>query len=111
MARAIGKYSVAIEGHRTSVSLEPEFWHALKVIAAARGVTLGALVTEVDRIRAGNLSSALRVFVLKEIVKQPGTVKYPFPEDRGLGRGVIKPRSERSAHPSHPGPTVRHGWS
>ena len=69
MARAIGKYSVAIEGHRTSVSLEPEFWHALKVIAAARGVTLGALVTEVDRMRAGNLSSALRLFVLKEIVK------------------------------------------
>ena len=54
MARAIGKYSVAIEGHRTSVSLEPEFWHALKVIAAARGVTLGVLVTEVDAIKHTN---------------------------------------------------------
>ncbi len=68
MARAIGKYSVAIDGHRTSVSLEPEFWRALKQIAAARRVTLGALVSEVDRTREGNLSSALRVFVLKEAI-------------------------------------------
>ena len=67
MARAIGKYSVAIDGHRTSVSLEPEFWRALKAIAAVRRVTLGALVAEVDRARKGNLSSALRVFVLNEM--------------------------------------------
>ena len=66
MDRAIGKYSVAIDGHRTSVSLEPVFWGALKEIAAARGMTLSAVVTEVDRTRRGNLSSALRVFVLKE---------------------------------------------
>ena len=66
VAREIGKYSVAIDGHRTSVSLEPEFWRALKEIAAARRVTLGALVTELDRTRTGNLSSALRVFVLNE---------------------------------------------
>ena len=67
MARTIGKYSVAIEGHRTSVSLEPEFWQALKDIAAARQASLGALVSEVDRTREGNLSSALRVFVLREL--------------------------------------------
>jgi predicted DNA-binding ribbon-helix-helix protein len=67
MAQVIGKYSVAIDGHRTSVSLEPEFWQALKDIAAARQETLGALVSEVDRTREGNLSSALRVFVLREI--------------------------------------------
>ena len=76
MARAIGKYSVAIDGHRTSVSLEPEFWRALKQIAAARRVTLGALVSEVDRTRQGNLSSALRVFVLKEAIGE----KHPTPE-------------------------------
>ena len=67
MAQSIGKYSVAIDGHRTSVSLEPEFWRALKEIAAARSVTLAALVAEIDRKRQGNLSSALRVFVLKEL--------------------------------------------
>jgi predicted DNA-binding ribbon-helix-helix protein len=67
VAPAIGKYSVAIDGHRTSVSLEPEFWRVLKEIAAARGETLGALVTEVDRTRTGNLSSTLRVFVLTKI--------------------------------------------
>ena len=76
MAPAIVKYSVAIDGHRTSVSLEPDFWHALKEIAAAQRVTLGALVAEVDRTRTGNLSSALRVFVLKEVIAE----KYPTPE-------------------------------
>lgn len=69
MAQSIGKYSVAIDGHRTSVSLEPEFWQALKTIAAARRESLSALVSEVDRTRQGNLSSALRVFVLEEISK------------------------------------------
>ncbi len=67
MVQAIGKYSVAIDGHRTSVSLEPEFWQALKNIAAARRESLGALVSKVDRTRQGNLSSALRVFVLEEM--------------------------------------------
>ena len=67
MAQAIGKYSVAIDGHRTSVSLEPEFWQALKNIAAARRESLSALVSEVDRTRQGNLSSALRLFVVEEM--------------------------------------------
>jgi len=67
VVQAIGKYSVAIDGHRTSVSLEPEFWQALKNIAAARQESLGALVSKVDRTRQGNLSSALRVFVLEEM--------------------------------------------
>ena len=67
MVQAIGKYSVAIDGHRTSVSLEPEFWQALKTIAAVRRESLRALVSEVDRTRQGNLSSALRVFVLEEM--------------------------------------------
>ena len=67
MAQTIGKYSVAIDGHRTSVSLEPEFWQALKNIAAARQESLGALVSKVDRTRQGNLSSALRVYVLERL--------------------------------------------
>jgi predicted DNA-binding ribbon-helix-helix protein len=65
---AIEKRSVLLDGHRTSVSLEPAFWEALREIAEARGVSVNRLVASVDRERAaaGNLSSALRVFVLEE---------------------------------------------
>ncbi|MGQ0677324.1 MAG: ribbon-helix-helix domain-containing protein [Rhodospirillales bacterium] len=73
--RAIRKRSVAIAGHRTSVSLEQAFWDALRAIAAGRGVPLARLIAEVDRAnarlagrtRAANLSSALRVYVLERI--------------------------------------------
>jgi predicted DNA-binding ribbon-helix-helix protein len=57
------KRSVVIAGHRTSVSLEDEFWADLAAIAGARRVSLNALVREIDARRAGNLSSALRLFV------------------------------------------------
>ncbi|MFM8680362.1 MAG: ribbon-helix-helix domain-containing protein [Alphaproteobacteria bacterium] len=64
----IRKRSVTIAGHATSVSLEPEFWVELRAIAAARGVSLNALVGEVDAGRgARNLSSALRVHVLEAL--------------------------------------------
>ena len=53
-----------IAGHRTSISLEAPFWEALRAIAARRGLSLNALVAEIDAARSGNLSSALRVFVL-----------------------------------------------
>jgi predicted DNA-binding ribbon-helix-helix protein len=58
---------MVIAGHRTSISLEAAFWRALKDIARAQGVSLAALVGEVDSRRgAANLSSALRVFVLTQ---------------------------------------------
>ncbi len=66
------KRSVIIAGHPTSVTLEPEFWDALKEIAAARGTAVNALVEQVDRERTGNLSSALRVFVLNAVRARPG---------------------------------------
>ena len=59
------KRSVLIAGHRTSVSLEPEFWDALKGIAASAGSSINGLITEIDGERTTNLSSALRVYVLK----------------------------------------------
>ena len=59
------KRSVLIAGHRTSVSLEPEFWDALKQIAASAGHSINGLITEIDGDRTTNLSSALRVYVLK----------------------------------------------
>ena len=62
------KRSVAIAGHRTSVSLEAPFWDALKDIAAVRGASVQALVAEIDAGRGGaNLSSAIRVFVLRGV--------------------------------------------
>jgi predicted DNA-binding ribbon-helix-helix protein len=61
------KHSVVIAGHRTSVSLEDAFWRALKEIAALEGLSLAALVAQVDAGRGeANLSSALRVFVLEK---------------------------------------------
>lgn len=65
----VRKRSVTIRGHRTSFSLEQEFFDELERIAAARGVTLAALVASVDETRARevNLSSALRLFVLREL--------------------------------------------
>jgi predicted DNA-binding ribbon-helix-helix protein len=68
----VQKRSVVVAGHATSVSLEPEFWDALKAIAASRGQSLGQLIGEVDAGRQGNLSSALRVFVLKTLTA-PGS--------------------------------------
>jgi predicted DNA-binding ribbon-helix-helix protein len=62
----VKKRSIIVRGHKTSVSLEDSFWTGLKEIAEARGSHLGQLVAELDSERdASNLSSALRVFVLK----------------------------------------------
>ncbi len=63
---AIVKRSVVIAGHQTSVSLEHAFWSALKQEAARRGMTINDLVTRIDSQRQGNLSSAIRVFLLEE---------------------------------------------
>ncbi len=62
---AVQKRSIVIGGHKTSVSLEDAFWGSLKEIAGGRGKTLSDLVSEIDAQRAhGNLSSAIRLFVL-----------------------------------------------
>lgn len=67
VAHRVRKRSVRIAGHRTSVSLEDAFWNELTRIAQARGISINALIAAVDIGRGGNLSSALRVFVLNEI--------------------------------------------
>jgi predicted DNA-binding ribbon-helix-helix protein len=63
----MAKRSVAIAGHRTSVSLERAFWDELKRLATAEGCTVNELVTSIDRERQGNLSSAIRVYVLSRV--------------------------------------------
>ncbi len=70
------KRSVSLSGHRTSVSLEPEFWAVLKDIAAMEHRSVASLIGEVDAARVAdgtpshNLSSALRVFVLSHAQRQ-----------------------------------------
>jgi predicted DNA-binding ribbon-helix-helix protein len=68
MNSQVVKRSIVVAGHKTSVSLEDAFWHGLKDIALARGLTLSALVASIDTGRddgnLGNLSSAIRLFVL-----------------------------------------------
>lgn len=61
------KRSVVIGGHATSISLEDEFWRELVSIAEARKLSLNALIAEIDQARGErpNLSSALRLYVLK----------------------------------------------
>jgi predicted DNA-binding ribbon-helix-helix protein len=64
LPRAISKRSVIVAGHRSSVSLESEFWDELKQIAATRGLSINDLITEIDKSRTGNLSSAIRLHIL-----------------------------------------------
>jgi predicted DNA-binding ribbon-helix-helix protein len=65
MSSTVIKRSIVIAGHRTSISLEDSFWKALKQIAKQRGDTLSGIVAAIDDKRdGGNLSSAIRVFVL-----------------------------------------------
>ena len=63
------KRSLVIAGHRTSISLEEAFWRGLKALAKRRAQSINALVAEIDAARdasrPGNLSSALRLFVLE----------------------------------------------
>ena len=63
----IRKHSATLHGHRTSFSLEDEFWLELKAIAAQRRISLASLIAEIDDQRSpeSNLSSALRLHVLK----------------------------------------------
>ncbi len=65
MSGTVKKRSVEIAGHRTSLSLEEAFWRALKRIAARDDVSINRLIERIDRERQGNLSSAVRVYVLE----------------------------------------------
>jgi predicted DNA-binding ribbon-helix-helix protein len=62
------KHSVIIAGHQTSITLENIFWQYFKDIAKADGKSISALITEIDKTREVNLSSAIRVYILKKLV-------------------------------------------
>ncbi|MGB0683928.1 MAG: ribbon-helix-helix domain-containing protein [Magnetovibrionaceae bacterium] len=65
------KHSVVIAGHATSISLEDAFWRRLKRMAEEDGRSLADLITEIDEARTGNLSSAIRLYVLNRVDPEP----------------------------------------
>ena len=72
MGSSVIRHAVILNGHKTSVSVEQPFWIELKSIAAERKVGLHRLISMVDANRQhGNLSSALRLFVLAEVRHKP----------------------------------------
>lgn len=65
------KHSLTLRGHRTSVSLEAEFWEAFRALASARDQGINALAAEIDETRGDQgLASAIRVAVLRALQKQ-----------------------------------------
>lgn len=65
----LSKRSLTVNGHRTSIALEPEFWRALERLAASRGASLSAFVAAQDSARDPDvpLASVLRVAVLRSV--------------------------------------------
>ncbi len=85
MKSGIVKRSIVINGHKTSISLEDAFWSEVKAIAAERNLSLTELVSLVDHERGevGNLSSALRLFVLARYrPATPAVSERPAPRYR-----------------------------
>ena len=76
MNSQILKYSISLQGHRTSITLEPFFWEALKRIAHKKGIPISQLVSEIERTvmtssKRPNLSSSIRLFIVREILACP----------------------------------------
>lgn len=81
MKSPVVKRSIVIASHKTSVSLEDAFWKGLKDIATGRGMTLSELVAAIDSERRhGNLSSAIRLFVLDHYRTRSVTSQSIVPE-------------------------------
>lgn len=68
------KLSVSLSGHQTSITLEPEFIDALHTLAKRHGKSVASIISELDSTRPPetNLSSAVRVWVLRQIILQLG---------------------------------------
>lgn len=65
----VKKRSVLIAGHGTSVSMEDAFWVELKRMAKERGLSVNQLIAGIDETRTGSLSGSVRVFVLKNLIR------------------------------------------
>ena len=88
MKSTVIKRSIAVAGHKTSVSLEDAFWQGLREIAHRRGVTLSDLVETIgaDRKEGTNLSSAIRLFVLEQYRDQ---IAPPQPKQEGFALALV----------------------
>jgi predicted DNA-binding ribbon-helix-helix protein len=97
MKSPVIKRSIVIAGHKTSVSLEDAFWNGLKDIAGNRDMTLSELVGTIDSERQhGNLSSAIRLFVLDQY-------RHQYSEERsahGLNGEMMASRPAASMAPA-----------
>ena len=93
MNSPVVKRSIVVAGHKTSVSLEDAFWQALKEIANDRQMTLSDLVGTIDTDRHnGNLSSAIRLFVLDHYRALAGESR-PNESTRGMSIARTSPLS------------------
>jgi len=95
MKSPVVKRSIVIAGHKTSVSLEDAFWKSLKEIAGGREVTLSDLVASIDSERRhGNLSSAIRLFVLDHYrTQRPPMAIAETKSPRDIHESRSEPRS------------------
>jgi predicted DNA-binding ribbon-helix-helix protein len=88
MKSPVVKRSIVVAGHKTSVSLEEAFWNGMKEISGLRNMTLSELVGEIDNNRQqGNLSSAIRLFVLDHF------------KARAVGGTAGEPKQPDGRHP------------
>ena len=87
MATRPEKHSLTLRGHRTSVSLEPDFWVAFREIAAAEGKAINTLAAEIDAARgtAAGLASAIRVYVLQHYRDAAKDGDGPVSDGSGAG--------------------------
>ncbi|MFT6557127.1 ribbon-helix-helix domain-containing protein [Sneathiella sp.] len=69
MPDEIIKRSVSISGHRTSISVEKEFWDLFCQMAEDQSISINALIGRLDEERSGNLSSAVRLYVLRKLLE------------------------------------------
>jgi predicted DNA-binding ribbon-helix-helix protein len=101
MQSAVVKRSIVIAGHKTSVSLEDDFWNALKEIKRSNSMTLSSLVADIDARRLhANLSSAIRIFVLHHFRSQTAQgSRQQTSSDRGEA-GAEVPQLAQVGRPS-----------
>ena len=64
------KKSITIKKHRTSLSLEIEFWNTLEIIAKSKNYSIGKLISEIDMKRNSSLASSIRVYILESLLKK-----------------------------------------
>ena len=90
MKSPIAKRSVVLDHHKTSISLEDEFWNGVRTIADQKNMKLTELLEQIDSERShSNLSSAIRVFVLKETRAQAAPQPEPKPSSGAVPKSTV----------------------